>query len=78
MIRKNAEPRSHPTQKPLDVILWAIGLSPKSETIIDPFLGSGTTLRAAKDLGKKAIGIEKEEKYCEIAARRLQQGVFAW
>jgi len=66
---------SHPTQKSLDLMKWCIELAGDVQTILDPFMGSGTTLRAAKDLGRKAIGIEIEERYCEIAANRLAQGV---
>jgi site-specific DNA-methyltransferase (adenine-specific) len=66
----------HVTPKPLSLIRYIAEHAGKpNETILDPFMGSGTTLRAAKDLGRKAIGIEIEEKYCEIAARRLQQEV---
>ena len=70
----NAERVGHPTQKPLAVMLWS--LSYTTGDVLDPFMGSGTTLRAAKDLGRKAIGIEIEERYCEIAAKRLGQEVF--
>jgi len=69
----------HPTQKPLSLFTFCILHADSiaiNNTILDPFMGSGTTLRAAKDLGRKAIGIEIEEKYCEIAVRRLQQEVF--
>lgn len=67
----------HPCQKPIDLIRWlAGGMAKTGESILDPFMGSGTTLRAAKDLGLRAIGIEIEEKYCEIAAERLRQEVF--
>lgn len=68
-------PREHPTQKPLPLIKWCFSFFPNAQTVLDPFMGSGTTLRAAKDLGRKAIGIEIEEKYCEIAANRLRQEV---
>jgi DNA modification methylase len=78
MIRKGQEERFHPTQKPLEVISWCISLAGDGvTTILDPFAGSGTTGRAAKDLGRKATLIEREEKYCEIAAKRMAQEVLA-
>jgi len=67
--------RVHPTQKPIRLMRWCLGLFTDAETILDPFMGSGTTLVAAKLEGRKAIGIEISEKYCEIAAKRLSQGV---
>ncbi|MFA5038002.1 MAG: site-specific DNA-methyltransferase, partial [Candidatus Izemoplasmatales bacterium] len=60
---------------PVALMKWCIDFFPDTQPILDPFMGSGTTLRAAKDLGRKAIGIEIEEKYCEIAARRMAQAV---
>lgn len=65
--------RHHPTEKPLALMRWCLGFFPKAETVLDPFMGSGTTLVACKQLGRKCIGIELEEKYCEIAVRRLAQ-----
>jgi DNA modification methylase len=68
--------RLHPNQKPLRIISQQILASTDADdTILDPFMGSGTTLRAAKDLGRKAIGIEIDERYCEIATKRMSQMV---
>jgi len=70
------EVRSHPTQKPAGLFsLILANYSEQGETILDPFLGSGTTAYCAKKLGRKCIGIEIEEKYCEIAAKRCSQSV---
>lgn len=63
----------HPTQKPLALMLWCIGLAGDVQTILDPFAGSGTTAVAAKSLGRKCVCIEREECYCEIAAKRCAQ-----
>lgn len=64
----------HSCEKPEALLRRCVEFS-GGELILDPLMGSGTTLRAAKDLGRKAIGIEIEERYCEIAANRLRQEV---
>lgn len=64
----------HPAPFPLALATRAIGTT-AAELVVDPFAGSGTTLRAAKDLGRKAIGIEKSERFCEMAAKRMGQEV---
>jgi site-specific DNA-methyltransferase (adenine-specific) len=74
----SAEENGHPCPKPVKWMTWLLDLTMRqNETVIDPFMGSGTTLRAAKDLNRRAIGIEINERYCEIAARRMSQGVLA-
>jgi DNA modification methylase len=66
----------HPTPKPLALYVSLIlSLGQAADVILDPFMGSGTTLRAAKDLGRRAIGIDNEERFCELTAKRLGQGV---
>lgn len=70
----SSEKTEHPCQMPREVMQKTIGIT-EAALILDPFMGSGTTLLAAKNLGRAAIGIELEEKYCEIAARRLSQNV---
>jgi hypothetical protein len=67
--------RYHPTQKPVDLLRTLILRCPPLAVVVDPFMGSGTTLRAAKDCGRQAIGVELEERYCEIAAERCAQEV---
>lgn len=67
--------RVHPTQKPTQIVSYIFSRFPDAQTILDPFMGSGTTLVAAKQLGRKAIGIEIEEAYCRIAVERLAQKV---
>jgi DNA modification methylase len=69
--------RVHPTQKPLALMKWCIQQAGDVSVVLDPFAGSGTTLRAAKDLGIKAVGIEISEAYCEVAVERLRQSVMA-
>lgn len=70
---KGAQRGDHPTQKPLEVMKWCIGHAPQSESILDPFMGSGTTGVAAVQLGKAFIGIEREERYFEAACRRIRE-----
>lgn len=77
LVRESEQGRHlHPTQKPVALMAWCIDRwSSPGDVILDPYLGSGPTLRAAKDLGRKAIGIEIEERYCEVAVKRLAQEV---
>ena len=67
--------KGHPCEKPVELLMWCIGFLPNAETILDPFMGSGTTGVAALKLGRKFIGIEIEPKYFEIALRRCEE---AW
>lgn len=71
-----SSPVGHPCPRPLATMRHIVAIGSRDgQTIVDPFAGSGTTLRAAKDLGRRAIGVEIEERYCEIAAKRLEQQV---
>jgi len=64
--------RLHPTQKPVALMEWCLGYLPKAKTILDPFMGSGTTGVACIRSGRKFIGIEKSRSYFEIARKRLK------
>jgi DNA modification methylase len=71
-LEKNLQTAPHPTQKPLALMQWCLGFLPNAETILDPFMGSGTTLVACAKLGRKGIGIELDPDYFEIACKRVQ------
>lgn len=67
--------KEHPTQKPIQLMQWCIGFLPISDSIMDPYMGSGTTGVAAVRMGKRFVGIEREPKYFDIACRRIEE---AW
>lgn len=70
--------KAHIAEKPAEVMGWAMGVVPEGATVLDPFAGSGSTLLAARAAGLQAVGIEIEERYCELAVNRLRQGVLAF
>jgi DNA modification methylase len=70
---KNKEIRWHPTQKPQAVMNWCLSFVPETKTMIDPFMGAGSSLLAARRLGIKSVGIDKDERYCQSAIERLSQ-----
>jgi len=77
ILKRGTKQKAHPCQMPLSLVGRAMAFSlPPGATIVDCFSGSGTTLRAAKNAGVKAIGIEIEEEYCEMAAKRMAQSAF--
>lgn len=67
--------RVHPTQKPVDVMTWCLGFLPEATTILDPFMGSGTTGVAAVKLGRKFIGVERDQMYFDIACKRISEAL---
>ncbi|MEI8195000.1 MAG: site-specific DNA-methyltransferase [Phycisphaerae bacterium] len=69
---ERGDPRLHPTQKPIALMRWCIELFPEARTIVDPYMGVGTTLVAARQLGRAAIGIEYDDRYCRLAADRVE------
>lgn len=67
--------KQHIAEKPIPVMQWALGVVPVGVSVLDPFMGSGATLHAARNMGHPAVGIDCDERNCEIAAKRLAQGV---
>jgi DNA modification methylase len=67
--------QEHPTAKPLALMRWCLSFFPEARTVVDPYMGSGPVARACKDAGLSYVGIEIEERYAEIAAKRLAQEV---
>lgn len=74
----NKENRLHPTQKPVAVMEWCVSFVKDAQLIVDPFAGSGSTLIAARRAGIKNIGIEKDERYCEIITKTLKGELDRW
>lgn len=70
---RNSIDKQHPTQKPVELMAWCIEQAGSPQTILDPFMGSGTTGVAAIQMGRKFIGIEREPKYFDIACKRIEQ-----
>ena len=73
MIRKGNDIREHPTQKPVGVMEWCLTHVPDAQTILDPFMGRGTTLVACAKMGRKGIGIELDPEYFDIACKRVEE-----
>lgn len=71
---RDADATGHPYQKPITALTWLIAMTRQS-LIVDPFCGSGATLVAAKQLGRQAVGIDQDERWCEVTAKRLRQSV---
>jgi site-specific DNA-methyltransferase (adenine-specific)/modification methylase len=69
----NQERVGHPTQKPVALMEWCLGFLPKADTILDPFMGSGTTLVACAKLGRRGIGVEIDPDYFAIACKRVEE-----
>jgi DNA modification methylase len=66
------EKKQHPTQKPLEIMKWCLSFLPEADTILDPFMGSGTTGVACVKTGRRFIGIELDPDYFEIACKRIE------